>query len=143
MTVGEWRAGDERDVAMNRDHSERDPGAEALEAFFRAGRASEAPPSAAFLSAVLADAADVSAAARRVSAEPRAPAPRAGLRRGLANVLGGWRGGVALAACALAGFLIGVSGQARISTDTATYSLAGESASDIGEFYDLAALDRP
>lgn len=120
-------------------HPGHDPETEALEVFFKAARAAEAPPDAALLSRILGDAAEVSAAARPApTPAPARPAPRWG---GVAALLGGWRGGAALTACALIGLLIGATGYARLTTDGAGYYVAGDTASDIGEFYDLAALE--
>jgi hypothetical protein len=128
-------------MAMNTDHAERDPETAALEAFFAAGRAAETKPGMPFLSAILADAAEI-ACAREISAPPaRVPEPPDGIWRGFAALLGGWRGGAALTACALAGFLIGVSGYARLPAETSSYEVAGETPSDIGAFYDLATLE--
>ncbi|TPE50245.1 hypothetical protein [Amaricoccus solimangrovi] len=119
----------------------RDP-ADLLETYFNAERRAEEPPSAAFLSAVLADAAEVAAA----RAEVAAPVSRPGagsLWRALPALLGGWRGGAALTACALAGFLIGASGYSGLSTDLGGAAETTASASDgVSGFYDLAALDQ-
>ena len=124
--------------------------ARALDAFFRAAREEAMePPSAAFLNAVFADAAEVSAgrAARArapapASAPVAAPAP-SGPWRMLAGLLGGWRGGAALTACALLGFVLGVSGSDRYSTrQIETSAASGVTAAEaVGDFYDLASAE--
>lgn len=116
--------------------------AAALDAFFRAARAEGAEPSADFLTRILADAGEVAAA--RAEAAPSLPAParRGGRWRRFSLLLGGWRGGAALTACALIGFMVGASGVADLSTDLRGFSTATTSASEaIGDFYDLAALE--
>lgn len=127
------------------------PDAEALEPFFRAAR-DEPGPSAAFLSAVLADAAEVSAA--RVEAKPAtsrderwsderwsARVPAGDLWHALSALLGGWRGGAALTACALIGFLIGANGYARLTTDAFDTTESASVSDTVSGFYDLAALE--
>ncbi len=117
----------------------------ALESFFRAAREEAMePPSAAFLNAVFADAAEISAT--RPAPAQSAPEPErapGGAWRALGALLGGWRGGAALTACALAGFLLGASGSDRYSTGLLETAAANSvSAADaLNDFYDLASLE--
>lgn len=122
------------------------PEAEALDTFFRAAR-DEPDPSAAFLSAVLADAAEVSAT-RDAARSPGRPEERwlARVPAGepwhtLSALLGGWRGGAALTACALIGFLIGANGYAQLATDALDTTASASVSDTVSGFYDLAALE--
>lgn len=116
-----------------------DRDAAALAPFFAEARARELGPTTALLSAILADAGAV-AAERRA---PALPMPSGRFRR-----LGGWRGLVALAACAVLGFWIGIAGNVPIEAGTnASASYDSDASSDsgaddqLGAFYDLASLE--
>lgn len=121
--------------------------AEALEAFFHAAR-DEQGPSAAFLSAVLADAAEVSAgrataeAAGTAHEPPSALTATGGLWHALSALVGGWRGGAALTACALIGFLIGANGYGQLPTDAFDTAANATVSDNVSGFYDLAALEQ-
>lgn len=119
--------------------------AAALDDFFLAARAAMAEPSADFLNRVLADAGEVSTARTPAAPAPRRRATgagRPGAWRAIALLLGGWRGGAALTACALLGFAIGASGFANLSADLgADQTTTASAAETVGDFYDLAALE--
>lgn len=114
-----------------------DAEARALEAWFAAARAEPAEPPLALMSAILGDAAIVTAE-RRPAPPRRKPAVLGGI--------GGWKGLTALAACAAVGFWIGIAGQVTIENG-AVWSGAGTVASDatpddpVGAFFDLASAE--
>lgn len=103
-----------------------------LEAFFAAGRAAAAEPSADFLARVLAEAEEVQAQAMRQA--PARPAPgRAGqgIWRGILASLGGWGGAGGLATATVAGLWLGFSGAQ--ATDAAAGTLTDALASYLAE----------
>jgi hypothetical protein len=103
-----------------------------LEAFFGAARAETPAPRVELLNAVLADAAEVSAArakpaeargARGLAAGPF-PGTGKGMSPGMASGiagflrgLGGWRAATALGLCAAAGFGAGITGWSGLAGD--------------------------
>ena len=129
-------------VEKNGRHSEAD--ASALEPFFAAARDTDAGPSVTLLSAILADAGEVSAERRAAEAVPAPASRRSG---GYLRTIGGWRGLTALAACAALGFWLGIAGEVSIDTGQATSwssydSTADGSADDqVGAFFDLASVE--
>jgi hypothetical protein len=121
----------------------------ALEPFFAAARAADRTavrgPTTALLSAILADAAEVSAERAAAAAEPLAAGHGAYLR-----AIGGWRGLTALAACAALGFWLGIAGEVPIDTGGSAWSSYGTSDGasaegggddQLGAFYDLASAE--
>jgi hypothetical protein len=104
-----------------------------LAPFLAAARAEDTTPRVALVDAVLADAADVSAARARP-----APAPRRPRWRFPAPV--GWRGATALAACVVAGFVIGLLGG---GDDLGTAAVWGEATAvdPVAGFFDLDAAE--
>jgi hypothetical protein len=118
----------------------------ALAPFFAAARAAEPPPPVALLSAILADAGEVSAA-RAERAHP-APAPVAPRRwhAVLIDPVGGWRGVAALGACAVVGFWLGLVGTVSIDdtglqTGTGAVVAEDEETGLVADFYDLASVE--
>jgi hypothetical protein len=114
----------------------------ALAGAFAAAREAEAGPSPALLSAILADAAAVSADRRpppRPAARPGAR-PRPGLRL---RLRGDWRAAGALAAAAALGLWIGLAGDLGVADPAAwTGEVAAETDADpVAAFFDLAAVE--
>ncbi len=115
--------------------------AAALEPFFAAARAADRGPTTTLLSAILGDAADVSAERRAAAAHP-VPGPRGGYLR----TIGGWRGLTALAACAALGFWLGIAGEVPIDpgqSSWSSYDASGDASTDdqVGAFFDLASAE--
>ncbi len=110
--------------------------------FFAAARAESPEPPTRLLNAMLADAADVSAARRAHPASMSPPAPR---RRHPFEPIGGWRGLAALGACAAFGFWIGIAGGITVEGGTVwagSGTTVSETATDpVGEFFDLASAE--
>lgn len=149
-------------MAERRDEAPAAPEERTLEPWFAAARAERAEPSLGLLTAILADAGAVGAeraagggvqpgaALRPAVAEGALPARREGSavhgrRRGL-DGLGGWKGLAALAACAAAGFWIGIAGQVTIEDGTVwsgARAVAADTAPDdpVGAFFDLASAE--
>ncbi|GGH55756.1 hypothetical protein GVY41_11680 [Frigidibacter albus] len=94
-----------------------------LEAFFSAGRAAAAEPSAAFLARVLAEAEAVQAG--RIAP---APPPRQGIWAGVLSALGGWGGAGGLATATIAGVWLGFAGVQGSGTLTAFLAASDEAA---------------
>ncbi len=118
----------------------RDADETALEPFFAAARQHDTKPPQALMSAILGDAAEVSFARRA----PPAAAPRRWQPGRLVAPIGGWRAVAALAACAVAGFWLGIAGEVSIDGTTvwAGSATASETASDqVGAFFDLASVE--
>ena len=108
-----------------------------LDTLFDAARAREAGAQDAFLARVLGDAAEV-AATRGAAATPTPQAPSAGFWQSLVEGIGGWRGGMALTAAALAGVYIGLADPAGVDTLSGLVSsLAGEVTAEEASLYDL------
>jgi hypothetical protein len=127
---------DRKDRAMTRDDEET----EALAPFIAAARAEEPVPRIALLNAILADAADVSAA-RWTTDIARAP-DRWTRLRALLEPVGGWRGAAALGLCAALGFWIGMSDEVAIEGTTVWAGAAAEAGADpVTAFFDLAAAE--
>lgn len=101
-----------------------------LDALFTEMRQEKPQADAAFLARVLADAADI--AADRAGPERRLRArPGPGLFSLVADMLGGWRGGLALTASALLGIYVGLTDPAGLDTVSGLVSsLSGEAVSD-------------
>lgn len=115
-----------------------------LEPWFAAAREAPADPPLALLSAILGDAAAVSAE-RQGTVAARRPAGGPAERR-VFDVVGGWKGLGALAACAAIGFWMGLAGQVTIE-DGAVWSgsraVAADTSPDdpVGAFFDLAMAE--
>ncbi len=107
------------------------PEDDGLETWFGPARAARPAPPAALMTAILDDAARMTAArGRAVATAPTAPAPRFGAW--LTGLLG--TGGAAtLTACALAGFLVGASGLIDWAREA-----AWTDADPVSEFFDMA-----
>jgi hypothetical protein len=114
---------------MQHDRYERD----GLEDFFAAGRRhTPPPPSAALMTRILADAAEVGATL---------PPARRG--RSLRAPIGGWPAAAALGFCVAIGLSAGLLGGAERGSE-ALWEAAGtadEPATEILAFYDLAGLE--
>jgi len=126
------------------DHSHRDEAT--LAPFFAAARRDEPAPPHHLISAILADAGEVSAT-RAAAARSPAVAPRAAARRrrgGFLAAVGGWRVATALAAASVFGFWVGLSGAidvgGRVGWTTATVETV-ETGDPVTEFFDLASAE--
>ena len=125
------------------DHRHRD--AATLAPFFAAARRDEPAPPHYLISAILADAGEVSAT-RAAAATSPAVAPRAARRRrgGFLAAVGGWRVATALAAASVFGFWVGLSGTidvgGRVGWTTATVETV-ETGDPVTEFFDLASAE--
>jgi hypothetical protein len=106
------RMNPEKDATMTDDPRSEEG---ALAPFFAAAGASAPAPEPALIAAILADA--EAAMPRRPSRNPLAP---------LLEVLGGWRGAGAVAASALIGFGIGLSGSGLVPEDPAVWLTGGD-----------------
>jgi hypothetical protein len=117
-----------------------------LDPWFAAVRAEPAEPPLALLSAIVGDAAAVSLERRTAAAVLPPPTPPQAIGRPVADVVGGWKGLTALAACAATGFWIGIAGQVTVE-DGRVWSgqgtVAAEASPDdpVGAFFDLAAAE--
>lgn len=122
---------------MAEDDAAAEAEARALESWFAAARAEPAGPPLALFSAILGDAA-------AVTAERRPPLPRR--KQAVLGGIGGWKGLTGLAACAAVGFWIGIAGQVTIENGT-VWSGAGTVTSEampddpVGAFFDLASAE--
>jgi hypothetical protein len=89
----------------------------ALAPFFAAARAAAPAPEPTLIAAILADAEAAMPRGRRPGRNPLAP---------LLDLLGGWRGAGAVAASALIGFGIGLSGSGPVPEDPAAWLTGGD-----------------
>jgi hypothetical protein len=119
---------DREDTTMTEDEA-----AAALAPFLASARAEDTAPRTALINAILADAADVSSTRARP-----APVPQRHRWRFPAPV--GWRGATALAACVVAGFVIGLLGG---GDDLGTAAVWGEATAvdPVAGFFDLDAAE--
>jgi hypothetical protein len=101
-----------------------------IDALFAEAKAQEGNVSDAFLARVLADAADV-AAERAVPVTYARPEPKRGFFAGMSEAIGGWRGGMALTASAVAGLYFGFADPVGVDTVSGlASSLSGATVSD-------------
>lgn len=128
---------------MTTGPEDRNPRDEAtLAPFFAAARLGEPAPPRDLITAILADAGEVSAA--RATAPPVAAARAAARppRRGLLASLGGWRVATALAAASVFGFWVGLTGTVDVSSRVGWTAAADETGGDpVTEFFDLASAE--
>lgn len=122
-----------------------------LDPWFAAARSETPEPPLALLSAILGDAAEVSAERVVVPAEDAAaemvaakPVPLRRQRR--FDGIGGWKGLAALAACAAMGFWAGIAGQVTVEDGalwTGHASAVAETVPEdpVGAFFDLASVE--
>lgn len=126
------------------DSSRRDEAT--LAPYFAAARRSEPAPPRALLSAILADAGEVSAARAAqlaVSSEPpsRPRAAAARPRRGLLAALGGWQVAATLVAASAFGFWIGLSGTVELGGGAGLTASAETQGDPVAGFFDLASAE--
>lgn len=117
-----------------------------LEPWFAAAREEPADPPLALLSAILADAASVSAERQETTLDRRPTDRGEAVDRRVFDIVGGWKGLGALAACAAVGFWMGLAGQVTIENGTVwsgSSSVAADATPDdpVGAFYDLAMAE--
>ena len=125
------------------DQRHRDEGhdEEVLAPFFAAARRETPDPSLALLSAILADAGEVSAARAATAARPAGAAPPRPARRRLLAAFGGWRVAAAFTAAATVGFWVGLAGTVELS-DAAPWTTSAELQADpVAGFFDLASAE--
>jgi len=109
-------------------------------------RAEEPAPTEAFMARITADALAAMPPARHEAGRAPRPAPwlrlRAGLATVMAEVTGGWRGGIALTASAALGLAIGYSDPAAIQSlyETAYETALDQSDPVTGDVTDFIAL---
>jgi hypothetical protein len=111
-----------------------------LAPYFAAARQGPPVPSRDLLSAILADAGEVSAA--RAAVAPPAPRSAPEPRRGLFAAFGGWRVATALAAASVIGFTIGLSGAVDVTGRVGLTAATADSQGDpVAGFFDLASAE--
>lgn len=121
-----------------------------LDPWFAAARSETPEPPLALMSAILGDAAAVSAERVAMPVETVAETDAAETvplrRRRRFDGIGGWKGLAALAACAAMGFWAGIAGQVTVEDGalwTGQPAVAAETVPDdpVGAFFDLASVE--
>lgn len=128
---------------MTRDQKDDDA---MLDALFARTRAEEPAPSTALLSAILGDAAEVSAGRAAVSAplpERAAPRRRFGIGAAL-EAIGGWGGMTVLGTCAAVGFWFGTVDMNSYGLETGGLTQISQSETSVDQvtgFFDMASVE--